>query len=520
MHACSRGPFITLTSVLLGLSCLVPLAHGGPAVAPAGGAVPPAPAQVAAPLQPEAAAPGASEDEAQRLARAQVERGYDILVNGDYIGCGIPLSVLKRTLGSTPPVPRKLLALLAPLAGEAVFRESGIPGRNAENAGIAPTFNVFTSARGIPVVNSNCLSCHGESLNGTFVVGLGNRTRDFTQDTSSMARRLTSLARTPVEKEELEILGRATLAVAPYIQTRTIGVNPAVNLTYALMAHRRLEDYSWSEALTLEPPGRDFPPSDVPPWWHLREKGLMFYNGEFAYQHHRVMALASLLCVQNGDELRQRDEPFRAVERAILSLKSPAYPLPIDAALARAGQQVYEGTCARCHGEVDELGRLDYEPEIIPIEKIGTDPALMEQQSGPEHERFRTFGEASFLRLYGEGLKVRLNRGYIVPPLSGVWATAPYLHNGSIPTLEAVIDSSQRPRYWEKLGIYEQNDYDVARMGVRYRERTTGQSQAGPLLKRFIYDTTLEGYGSGGHTYGDSLTAAERLALLEFLKTL
>ncbi|MFM7200096.1 MAG: hypothetical protein ACKO6N_04835 [Myxococcota bacterium] len=459
-------------------------------------------------------------DDAEALARAQVERGYQLLINGGYIGCGIPLDAIKRTQASTPPVPSKLLSILFPLAGEQVFKENDLPGRNADNIGISPTFNVFESPRGLKVVNSNCLSCHGEYLDGKFIVGLGNRTRDYTQDVSNVARRFPQMAKTELEREELNILSRATVSIAPYMQTKTIGVNPAVNMTYALFSFRRAEDYAWSDTLTMEPPGKEFPPSDVPPWWHLKEKGLMFYNGEFGFHHHRVMTLASILCIKGADEMRERDEPFRDLEQYVLSLESPSYPLPIDAGLAERGRDVYEETCARCHGELNEAGKPEYEAKIIEIDKIKTDPALMEQQSGPEHERFRAFGEETFVRLYGEGLKVSLNRGYIVPPLSGVWATAPYLHNASVPTLEAVINSKIRPKYWQKLGIYEQNDYDLVHMGVRHRVRSTGQELAGPFTKRFIYDTTLPGYGNGGHTFGDDLSDTQRQALLEFLKTL
>lgn len=448
------------------------------------------------------------------------ERGYRLLVNGDYIGCGIPLDLLKRSAQKSTLMPPRLLALLMPLAGDTVFRPSGIPGRNADNEGIAPHYNVFDTARGLKAVNSNCLSCHGENLNGSFVVGLGNRTRDFTQDARKLSDALPTLAQTDAERRELALLQRGMAAVAPYIQTRTVGVNPAVNLTYALFAHRRVEDFGWSDTPTMEPPGREFPPVDVPAWWLLKEKKAMFLNGEFTSQQHRVMALASALCIENADDMRRLDAPFRDVEQFILTLESPRYPLPIDQGLAKQGLEVFEETCARCHGEVDAAGRVQYEPSFVPIETLGTDPELMRQQTGPEHERFRRWGEDSFVNLYGEALKVTLNQGYMVPPLTGVWATAPYLHNGSVPGLEAVLNSRERPKYWQKLGIFEKTDYDAKRMSVRHRERVVGQALAEPLTRRFVYDTTLKGHGNQGHTYGDGLTQPERLALLEFLKTL
>lgn len=447
-------------------------------------------------------------------------RGYSLLVNGGYVGCGIPLDLLKRSAQRGTLLPPRLLALVMPLAGDTVFKPAGIPGRNADNQNIAPHYNVFDTPRGIKAVNSNCLSCHGENLNGTFVVGLGNRTRDFTQDSRSLAEALPGLARTEAERQEAGLVARGMAAVAPYIQTRTVGVNPAVNLTYALFSHRRVEDFRWSEMPTLEPPDREFPPVDVPPWWHLKEKKAMFHNGEFTTQMHRVMALASTLCVEDADSMRQLDEPFRDVEQFIMTVPGPRYPLAIDPVLARQGQEVFEDNCARCHGELDDKGRVQYEPSIVPIDTLGTDPELMRQQTGPEHERFRRWGEESFVQLYGQRLQVTLNQGYIVPPLTGVWATAPYLHNGSVPSVEAVLNSKMRPRYWQKLGIFEKTDYDTARMSVRFRARMSGQALAEPLTRRFIYDTTLKGYGNQGHTYGDRLTQPERLAVMEFLKTL
>jgi hypothetical protein len=112
------------------------------------------------------------------------------------------------------------------------------------------------------------------------------------------------------------------------------------------------------------------------------------------------------------------------------------------------------------------------------------------------------------------------NRGYIAPSLNGIWATAPYLHNGSVPTLDGVINSRSRPKYWQKTSFDSSKDYDVENMSVHHRSLDSGQQFALPLTKRYIYDTTIPGYGNGGHRFGDLLLQVERNAILEYLKTL
>ena len=101
--------------------------------------------------------------------------------------------------------------------------------------------------------------------------------------------------------------------------------------------------------------------------------------------------------------------------------------------------------------------------------------------------------------------------GYIAPPLDGIWVTAPYLHNGSIPTLDAVLNSKLRPKYWSR--DFDNPEYDYEKIGWKY---TTHDSAGG----KEMYNTTLPGYGNYGHYYGDQLSDKERKAVIEYLKTL
>ena len=110
------------------------------------------------------------------------------------------------------------------------------------------------------------------------------------------------------------------------------------------------------------------------------------------------------------------------------------------------------------------------------------------------------------------GAKLLPGDGYVAPPLDGVWATAPYLHNGSVPDLRTLLNSSLRPTFWQRS--FDTSDYDYEAVGWRYELRSSGDGD-----KR-IYDTSLPGYGNQGHTFGDDLSDDQRRALIEYVKTL
>lgn len=98
--------------------------------------------------------------------------------------------------------------------------------------------------------------------------------------------------------------------------------------------------------------------------------------------------------------------------------------------------------------------------------------------------------------------------GYIARPLNGIWATAPYLHNGSVPTLyDLLLPAEQRPRTF----YTGTSEFDPVKVG--YVTASGGDNS-------FLFDTTVEGNSNAGHEFGSSLTASQRLALLEYIKTL
>src|SRR5262249_53022943 len=111
--------------------------------------------------------------------------------------------------------------------------------------------------------------------------------------------------------------------------------------------------------------------------------------------------------------------------------------------------------------------------------------------------------------------------GYQAPPLDGVWATAPYFHNSSVPTIHHVLNSKARPKVFTRSFRSEREDYDTERLGWKIAGLDGPPDRKLPgFERRKIYDTSLPGQSNAGHTFGDDLTDDQRRAVVEYLKTL
>jgi mono/diheme cytochrome c family protein len=350
-------------------------------------------------------------------------------------------------------------------------------------------------------------------LNGQVVVGLGDSRADFTDDQAAAAELAGFLVMDPKERVEWRKWADRIGAIGPYIQTKVIGANPADNLAAALFAHRDQNTLAWSATPLLEPPPTRPTPVDVPPWWRMKKKNAMFYTVAGRGDHARMMMTASVLCVDSVQQARAIDAGFPDVRAYIASLEAPPFPGPIDPTLAAAGEEAFDTYCSRCHGTYGPDG--EYPNLVVDLAEVGTDPELA-VGAGYYAERFRNWFNGSF---YGELAQLVPVTGYLAPPLDGIWATAPYLHNGSVPDLPTLLDPPSRPTYWSRT--FDSADYDLSTLGWRYARSTVGQDGEPNATRRArLYDTTLPGYGNGGHNFGARLTPQERMAVIEYLKTL
>lgn len=422
------------------------------------------------------------------------DAGYHALLNNGYVSCGIPWTAYSQVFGAAEP-------------------ELQLPDRDGKNATLPYYQTSYTTPGGVELVSANCLQCHAGFINGQLVIGLGESTGDFTSPVGGTAALAGALLTDPDEKAELQRFVDRLAAVEPYTQTKTIGSNPADNVAAVLFAHRDPETFAWNDPPLLELPEVNPFPVDVPPWWWMKKKHAMFYVAAGRGDHARTMMASATLCTDDIDEARAIDAYFPDVRAYIESLEPPKYPWPVDATLAAAGQTIFEATCAGCHGTYGADGV--YPNLLAPLALIGTDPMLA-QGAAQFSGRFLDWFNNSF---YGEVAHLAPETGYMAPPLDGVWATAPYFHNGSVPTVAAVLESAARPQYWTRS--FDSTDYDPAALGWDIVALDHGQADEPAANERKkIYDTTLAGHTNTGHTFGDALPPADRLAVIEYLKTL
>jgi hypothetical protein len=191
----------------------------------------------------------------------------------------------------------------------------------------------------------------------------------------------------------------------------------------------------------------------------------------------------------------------------IQSLRPPPYPKPLNKTLVKEGGMLFVQHCAKCHGSYGSGGK--YPNLLIPESVIGTDSLLF--KSNYQSPQFVDWFNNSWFAQGGHPAKLEPFNGYIAPPLDGIWITAPYLHNGSVPDLESLLNSRERPKYWSRDFDNPQYNYETPGWKYQVHDNPEGSN---------VYNTMLPGYGNYGHTFGDQLSSRERKAIIEYLKTL
>ncbi len=180
-------------------------------------------------------------------------------------------------------------------------------------------------------------------------------------------------------------------------------------------------------------------------------------------------------------------------------IRPPRYPWAIDRAAAKRGAKIYRANCASCHNGPESDQRLHA------ISEIKTDPNRAEIFTPDIAERFNKFFTDLQIPGYRPPEKpLRGTQKYWSPDLAGVWARAPYLHNGSVRTMrELLMPPEARQKQWHR--------------GTRlYDHEAMGYADDGA----HVLDTTGNGHSNAGHDYGNDLSDAQKRELIEYLKTL
>lgn len=195
----------------------------------------------------------------------------------------------------------------------------------------------------------------------------------------------------------------------------------------------------------------------------------------------------------------------------IWTLPPPKYPFEINEPLASKGEGVYRALCADCHadhrfrdGVVDRASKVG---SVQPIDQIGTDPYRLNSYT-------LTFASNQY-SLYPDSpyrfTHFRKTNGYANHPLDGIWLRAPFLHNGSVPTLRDLLEPAvSRPKvFYRGYDVFDQTKVGFITDVLEEKGR-----------RYFKYDTALPGNANGGHEYGTHLSDDDKRAIVEYMKKL
>jgi hypothetical protein len=340
-------------------------------------------------------------------------------------------------------------------------------------------------------LTNDCLLCHAGSIFGRSYVGLANSSLDY-----------------QAFYEEVGGLGGRKIK-SPFTFTNVRGTSEAGAMAVYLLGFR--EDDLSLRFVRRDLDLHDDLVEDAPAWWLLKKKKTMYQNGGADVRSVRALMQFMMSPLNPPSAFHKAEADFKDIREYLLSIEAPKYPLAIDRGLAGKGEAVFKDNCARCHGTYDE--KWTYPNKVVPLKEIGTDPRRFEGITCK-------FGEAYDKSWFAGDYKPMDSDGYQAPPLDGVWATAPYLHNGSVPTLYGVLNSKARPRLFTRSYRTDQEAYDEKRVGWKVQEVDRAPDGLPPIEARRYYDTAKPGRSNAGHTYGDKLTEEERMAVIEYLKTL
>jgi mono/diheme cytochrome c family protein len=349
-------------------------------------------------------------------------------------------------------------------------------------------------------LSTDCLLCHGGSILGQSYVGLPNTTGDIQALLEDLSSTATWTARTPFR----------------FCSVR--GTSEAAAVAVFLFGLREPDLSLRSKRLDLGL--RDDLCEDAPAWWLLKKKTTMYHTGGADARSVRSLMQFMLSPLNSASKLHQEEATFADIQAYLRSLQPPKYPFPVDQSLAQQGATIFKETCSRCHGTYG--ANWTYPNRIVPLDEIGTDPS---RQQGLSKEFIALYNKSWFAHERSGWLMDEfpgiITGGYQAPPLDGIWATAPYFHNGSVPTVYHVLNSKSRPRIYTRSFRTDATAYDREKLGWKVQILERGADpQMSVFESRKIYDTMLPGRGNGGHTFGDHLSDAERWAVIEYLKTL
>lgn len=382
---------------------------------------------------------------------------------------------------------------------------------------------------GIDVVTQNCATCHVGSLRNT-PKSAPRVISTMPSNTVDLGKYIEFIASVPYD------VRFTAKEMMPEIEALGAHFNPLEKLLYRYLVIPQTRDSLMTQANKLSfieresayGPGRvdtftpyktlqfNFPVNrlkdeelngigDFPSIWQQapREGMQLHWDGNNTSVDERNNSAALALVTPTNIDF----DSIHRIRDWLMDLPAPDYPYPINGAVAQKGKQIYENNCASCHA----FGGRDV-GKVVSIDKIGTDRHRLDSYTRElAANQYTLFTDISYQGKDQRFQHFRKTDGYANHPLDGVWLRAPYLHNGSVPTLRDLLEPPEkRPQTF-----YRGNDvFDPDGVGfVSDISEEDGKSF-------FKFDTRLLGNSNEGHLYGVDLPPKDKDALVEYMKQL
>ena len=310
-------------------------------------------------------------------------------------------------------------------------------------------------------------------------------------------------------------------------------------------------------------------PASTPFLWDIWRFDWMHYNSSFSQpMAQNVLQVLGANGFTNFVDVEGKPNPapsrwnssvdIKALEStdvAFRKLLAPEWPAalfgPYDMIKASRGEKLFASHCASCHGAKPNPNPLDKKFQLsvtnIPIDVIGTDPVYAQKFASQtfdiskiSDEKSRVSGSTALSYVtemvknraydllnytpeerriadgFGRSNVMQGDLVYRARTLHGVWSSAPYLHNGSVPNIYELLSpvSERSSKFW--VGSFE---YDPEKLGFVHTKIDGG----------FLFDTSIQGNGNQGHEFSNNagpgvigrlLTPQERLEIIEYLKSM
>lgn len=388
-------------------------------------------------------------------------------------------------------------------------------GFNVVDNNVIGLFSVPYKKRDVAVIG--CVACHSGKAAGYFIPGLGNKNIDVVRIAKD-ALRIQKLLKPIYGGKEYKEVRDSAIQFAKDLADDRFG-----NLTQGLVTISFIRRWFYRQGGLEMPDDVRRGAVKIPFLWGY---GVKRFVGQFSdgFGNGALPGWAvavELAAGQTVETVRKYLPKVDHAETILGDLLPPPYPFPIDRPLASHGEQVFVKTCSRCHGTYirDNQGLPVYEePKWIPWSVVKTDNDRL-QTSQQFIDLVKTNPLNDIIQSTG------LSDGYFAPRLEAIWSRFPYLHNASVPSIyDMLTPPEQRPQVFSLLRSGERDRFSEQLLGLTRPE--AGSKEELKLLKkartgaRDVYWTYREGQTAVGHPFGTSLPNDDKLALIEYLKTL